>query len=168
MQEERKPFRHENRVIYEWDESLDTVYCYIELPPLPPNIKPAAILKVSIASTSISVGFKDTPPYLSHQLQGIADTQESCWYISEKKGQTGKDMGLKELVIELQKAQKGVRWGCLFQGHGTMNPLEEETLKKKLLLERFQEENPGFDFSGAEFNGQVPEARTFMGGPKTT
>ena len=47
-----------------------------------------------------------------------------------------------------------------------MNPLEQEDLKKKLLLERFQEENPGFDFSGAQFNGQVPEARTFMGGPK--
>ena len=73
---------------------------------------------------------------------------------------------MKEVVIELQKAQKGVRWGCIFKGHGTMNVLEEENLKKKLLLERFQEENPGFDFSGAEFNGQVPEARTFMGGPK--
>jgi hypothetical protein len=71
-------------------------------------------------------------------------------------------------VLEVQKAQKGVRWGALFQGHEKLNPLEEEGLKKKLLLERFQEENPGFDFSGAEFNGQVPEARTFMGGPKTT
>ena len=47
-----------------------------------------------------------------------------------------------------------------------MNVLEEESLKKKLMLERFQEENPGFDFSGADFNGQVPQARTFMGGPK--
>jgi hypothetical protein len=34
------------------------------------------------------------------------------------------------------------------------------------MLERFQEEHPGFDFSDAEFNGQVPEARTFMGGVK--
>ena len=56
---------------------------------------------------------------------------------------------MKEVVIELQKAQKGVRWGCIFKGHGTMNVMEEENLKKKLLLERFQEENPGFDFSGA-------------------
>jgi hypothetical protein len=29
-------------------------------------------------------------------------------------------------------------------------------LKKKMMLERFQEEHPGFDFSGADFNGNVP------------
>ena len=32
------------------------------------------------------------------------------------------------------------------------------------MLERFQEENPGFDFSGASFNGQVPDPKNFMGG----
>lgn len=32
----------------------------------------------------------------------------------------------------------------------------------------FLTQNPGFDFSGAEFNGQVPDARSFMGGVKYT
>jgi hypothetical protein len=27
-------------------------------------------------------------------------------------------------------------------------------------------QHPGFDFSGAEFNGQVPDAREFLGGVK--
>lgn len=27
-------------------------------------------------------------------------------------------------------------------------------------------QHPGFDFSSAEFNGQVPDARSFMGGVK--
>jgi hypothetical protein len=27
-------------------------------------------------------------------------------------------------------------------------------------------QHPGFDFSGADFNGQVPDARSFMGGVK--
>ena len=44
----------------------------------------------------------------------------------------------------------------MFKGHESLNPLEEEELKKKMMIERFQEEHPGFDFSGAEFNGQVP------------
>jgi len=35
-------------------------------------------------------------------------------------------------------------------------------MRKKILLERFQEENPSFDFSQAEINGNVPDARTFM------
>ena len=35
---------------------------------------------------------------------------------------------------------------------------------KGLMLERFQSENPAFDFSGATFNGQVPDPKTVMGG----
>ena len=81
MKEERRAYKYEGRTVYEWDESLDTVFCYIQLPQLPANVKPASILKVDIASTSLSVGFKDLPPYLTHKLQGIVDTQESCWYI---------------------------------------------------------------------------------------
>ena len=36
--------------------------------------------------------------------------------------------------------------------------------QKTLMLERFQAEHPGFDFSGAEFSGAAPDPRTFMGG----
>jgi len=37
-------------------------------------------------------------------------------------------------------------------------------MQKKILLERFGQENPGFDFSGAEMNGMVPDPKNFMGG----
>jgi hypothetical protein len=30
------------------------------------------------------------------------------------------------------------------------------------MLERFQEENPGFDFSQAQFSGNAPDPKTFM------
>ncbi len=36
-----------------------------------------------------------------------------------------------------------------------MDPLREEAVKKEMMLERFQQENPGFDFSNAEFNGYL-------------
>ena len=49
-----------------------------------------------------------------------------------------------------------------------MNPMIKEEVKKQLLLERFGEENPGFDFSGAKVNKQIPDARTFMDGPSYT
>ena len=42
----------------------------------------------------------------------------------------------------------------------------QEEVKKSILLERFQEENPGFDFSEAKMDGNVPNAREFMGGVK--
>jgi hypothetical protein len=37
-----------------------------------------------------------------------------------------------------------------------------------MLLERFQAEHPGFDFSGAEVTGAVPDPRTFLGGMRHT
>lgn len=49
---------------------------------------------------------------------------------------------------------------------GAVDAGAKEEVKKALLLERFQEEHPGFDFSGAAFNGDVPAARDFMGGVK--
>ena len=48
----------------------------------------------------------------------------------------------------------------------TIDALSMEQVKKDLLLERFQEENPGFDFRDADFNGSIPDARNFMGGIK--
>lgn len=49
-----------------------------------------------------------------------------------------------------------------------MNPMQQETTKQNMMLERFQEENPGFDFSNAAFSGAAPDPRTFMGGVKYT
>ncbi|RLN99765.1 hypothetical protein DYB28_002506, partial [Aphanomyces astaci] len=73
-----------------------------------------------------------------------------------------------ELNVNLQKMKKGLTWDCVFVGHGELDPLTKGEVQKKLMLERFQQENPGFDFSNAEFNGAAPDARTFMGGVKYT
>jgi len=49
-----------------------------------------------------------------------------------------------------------------------LDPAIGQEEQQRLLLERFQEENPGFDFSGATFNGQAPDPSIFMGGVKYT
>lgn len=49
------------------------------------------------------------------------------------------------------------------KGH-ELDPVTAQSDQQRLLLERFQAEHPGFDFSGATFNGQAPNPRTFMGG----
>lgn len=73
-----------------------------------------------------------------------------------------------EVNINLQKMLKADMWDCALKGTqgGRVDPYTAEQEKKKLMIERFQEENPGFDFSGAEFNGEVPSAKDFMGGVK--
>jgi len=62
----------------------------------------------------------------------------------------------------LTKARPGETWPAVFVGHAQLDALGEEDTKRRMLLERFQLEHPGFDFSGAEVNGAVPDPRTFM------
>ena len=69
-----------------------------------------------------------------------------------------------ELHILLAKMKKGETWACALEGHQALDPMMLEETKKSILLERFQEENPGFDFSEARMDGRVPDAREFMGG----
>jgi len=61
---------------------------------------------------------------------------------------------------------KAETWVSALKGHVSLDPVEQEKVKKAIMLERFQEENPGFDFSGATFNGMVPDPKEFMGGVK--
>ena len=68
------------------------------------------------------------------------------------------------LHLSLVKGSKGVTWDCLLQGHTKNDPFTQSEVQKSLMLERFQAENPGFDVSGASFNGQVPDPKSFMGG----
>jgi len=68
------------------------------------------------------------------------------------------------IEINVQKMKKASTWDAALKGHGELDPLAKTEVQKKITLERFQEEHPGFDFSGAEFNGAPPDPRDFMGG----
>jgi len=69
-----------------------------------------------------------------------------------------------EMHITLQKREKGKTWSSPIQGQGILDPYAADQEQKRLMLQRFQEENPGFDFSQAQFSGTCPDPRTFMGG----
>jgi hypothetical protein len=66
------------------------------------------------------------------------------------------------LHLTLTKARPGETWAALFVGHGALHAADEDAVKRAMLLERFQAENPGMDFSGAAVTGAVPDPRTFM------
>ncbi|OMO90448.1 HSP20-like chaperone [Corchorus olitorius] len=75
--------------------------------------------------------------------------------------------------ITLQKRDKGQTWASPILGQGQLDPYATDLEQKRLMLQRFQEEcaiayhvreNPGFDFSQAQFTGSCPDPRTFMGG----
>ncbi|KAJ0390830.1 hypothetical protein P43SY_010006 [Pythium insidiosum] len=150
----RRVFKYNDRVIYEWEQSLEEVNVFIA----PPPGVTANDIECQITATRVVLGLRGSKDkYLNHDLSSPVVVAESYWML---------DGG--ELNINLQKMKKGFMWPSVFVGHGELNPLEAEKTKQQMMLERFQEENPGFDFSQAEFNGSAPDPRTFMGGVKYT
>lgn len=130
--------------------------------------------------------------FLNEDTYGTVDVDESTWTLEDYDG--GVDDGAirnnnsdrkKIIVVTLIKANRGTMWEAALKGNAyeagarnttktsatavtstVMDSLSKEQVKKDLMLQRFQEENPGFDFTGADFNGSIPNARDFMGGVK--
>ncbi|EFJ13817.1 hypothetical protein SELMODRAFT_92763 [Selaginella moellendorffii] len=149
--DKRHKFVHNGQTIYEWDQTLDEVNIYIDLP----KQIPKKLFSCNIQLQHVEVGIKGNPPYLNHNLGGPVKLDGSFWTIEDET-----------LHINLQKRDKGQPWQTAIEGHGQLDPYSADLEKRRLMLERFQEEHPGFDFSQAEFSGQCPNPKTFMGGMK--
>ena len=163
----RIPFYYGKQKVYEWEQTLEEIIVYIQAPDcvleknravIQKQLKPGQQmpkLDIKITPTHLTVGLKGLPPYLSEDFSQNVKASESLWSLEDG-----------EIIITLEKAIKGDTWMSVFKGQEKINPLQKEEIQKKMLLERFQEENHGFDFSGAEINGMVPDPKTFMGGLK--
>ena len=148
----RQKFQHEGRTVYEWEQTLDEVLIYITPPP---GIT-AEQLDCKIKASHLTLGLRGADkPFIDEDFPHKVLVDESMWTLDE---------GVLE--ISLQKMAKGETWEMALKGHGQMDAFTRSEVQKKLMLERFGEENPGFDFSGAEFSGAAPNPREFMGGVK--
>lgn len=148
----RYKYVHQGREIYEWEQSLEEVNIYIR----PPPGVTAKHIACSIGANHMTLGIRGNPPFLDEDTGGLVRSDESYWMMNEDG----------ELVVNLQKGFRGETWDCALQGRGgqAVDPATRQEIQKKMMLERFQAENPGFDFSNAEFNGAAPDPRTFMDG----
>jgi len=135
--------------IYEWEQTLEGVDIFIA----PPEGVRAKMIDCKIAPNRLTVGLKGNPPFINEEFPEVVKVSESIWTL---------DDGV--IHIALQKMSKGTTWNSALKGHQSLDLLSQEGVKKQLMLERFQEEHPGFDFSGAEFSGQAPDPKSFMGG----
>jgi hypothetical protein len=120
----------------------------------PPGVT-AGMVACAITSSHLRLGLRGNPPLLDHDFFSLVVQDDSTW-----------SMDGGEVEISLQKMRKAETWEAALKGHGALNPIEVSEAQKKLTLERFQQEHPGFDFSGAEFSGAPPDPRSFMGGVK--
>ncbi|TDH68450.1 hypothetical protein CCR75_005834 [Bremia lactucae] len=151
---QRRVFKHDGRIVYEWEQSMQEVNIFIR----PPPGVTAQQIQCVIKTNHVTLGLQGvTDKFFNHDLASSVVVAESYWML---------DSG--ELNINLQKMKKGLIWPCVFNEHIEMDAMQHEATKQQMMLERFQEENPGFDFSNAEFNGAAPDPRTFMGGVKYT
>jgi len=175
------PNRHkfyvdENKLLYEWEQTLQEVNIFI---PISSELKTKEDLSVEITGKTIEIKKKKKKigddkncvvllPKLELYRQTIAD--ESVWTRDQSTG---------EMHIQLVKLKKAEPWEAAFKEHcrnlrgatGT-NPASDEMSTKaeaderiemdrrRMMLARFQKENPGFDFSEAEFEvgKEVPDA----------
>src|SRR4051812_26687746 len=92
----------------------------------------ASHLDIKITSNSLQVGLKGNPPFIKESLGGIVIADECTWTLDKN-----------ELEITLQKMKKAETWKTALGAVSQLNPLEEEEIKKKMTLERFQQEHPG-------------------------
>ncbi|XP_063784818.1 nudC domain-containing protein 2 isoform X2 [Pseudophryne corroboree] len=70
------------------------------------------------------------------------------------------DKKLIRIVLTKCNRDAGNCWPSLLEDEYSADPWIQDEMQKKLTLERFQRENPGFDFSGADISGNYSK-----GGP---
>ena len=159
-------FEYQGQKIYEWEQTLDDVTIYVLAPPF---VTRGSQVNCKISTNRLQLGLQGGQQwFLNEDTYGTVDVSESTWSLEEEEE---KSRSQRVITIYLTKAHRGELWEAALQGNkraavATLDPFAKEQVKKDLLLERFQEENPGMDFRGAEFNGSVPDARTFMDGVK--
>ena len=100
--------------------------------------------------------------FVEQHLENPIVIRESLWHFEDVPLSSSSRI----LRLFLTKSQPGVTWTRVFaEQSGCLDQIGEEEARKAILLERFSQENPDFDFSQARFEGTcVPDARSFMGG----
>jgi len=147
--QKRKQVKYQGRTVYEWEQELTEVHIYIT----PPPSTRAKDIACSITADHLTLGIKGNPPYIDEDFGDAVNASASFWTLED---------GIVHLTLE--KAHPGQPWSCACKGQGQLNAFQVQQEQQKLLLQRFQMEHPGFDFSNAEFSGDAPDPRAFLGG----
>ncbi|XP_013388853.1 nudC domain-containing protein 2 [Lingula anatina] len=124
-----------------WWQTIDEIYVEIVVPDgtnskdIKCDIKPKKI-KVSVKGDTVIDGEFVSPIH----------ADESVWTLEDKK--------LVEMCLPKDKATAANCWTSLLVGQYEADPFTYDQMEKKMTLQRFQYENPGFDFSNADISGQ--------------
>ncbi|GFT98448.1 nudC domain-containing protein 2 [Nephila pilipes] len=123
-----------------WWQTVSEVFIEVDIPPGTPGKD----CKVTITPDHIVCRVKDKEMF-SGKFHKIVQADDCTWTVEERK----------KILILLEKAEKFQKenlWVSLLEGQYVADPLKQHEMLKKLDLEKFQTEHPGFDFSGADLS----------------
>ncbi|KAG9490846.1 hypothetical protein GDO78_006270 [Eleutherodactylus coqui] len=122
-----------------WYQTMEEVFIEVQVPP-----------GTQSRDIRCKLGIRDIA--LTGRLYDSTISDESTWTLEDKK--------LIRIVLTKSNRDAGNCWPSLLEGEYSADPWVQDEMQKKLTLERFQRENPGFDFSRAEISGNYSK-----GGP---
>ncbi|XP_001631051.2 nudC domain-containing protein 2 [Nematostella vectensis] len=131
-----------------WAQTIDEIFIEVDLP----EGTRGKDVKCVIKPTHISCVVKGNEVFKG-EMGGKVLPNDSTWTIEDKK--------LLRIVLVKSGRDAANCWKSLLSDQYLADPWVFNEMEKKLTLERFQKENPGFDFSGAEVTGNYSG-----GGPK--
>ncbi|XP_043089186.1 nudC domain-containing protein 2 [Puntigrus tetrazona] len=123
-----------------WYQTMEEVFVEVDVPPG----TSAREIRCDIGIKHIELRVKDQQIFKG-KLFGPTVRDEATWTLEDRK--------LIRIVLMKSNREAGNCWRSLLEGEFTADPWIQDQMQRKLTLERFQRENPGFDFSGAEISG---------------
>ncbi|XP_038628309.1 nudC domain-containing protein 2 [Tachyglossus aculeatus] len=123
-----------------WSQTLSEVVVEVGLP----AGTRAADVRCSLRTRHLDLALRGRP-ILQGKLFDSTIADEGTW--------TLEDRNMVRIVLTKTKRDAGNCWSSLLENEYEADPWVRDQMQKKLTLERFQNENPGFDFSGAEISG---------------
>ncbi|KAL4336060.1 hypothetical protein GQ457_07G035210 [Hibiscus cannabinus] len=114
--DKRHSFLHNGEKVFEWDQTLEEVNIYINLPP---NVDSKQFY-CKIQSKHVEVGIRGNPPYLNHDLFFPVKTDSSFWTLEDDV-----------MHITLQKRDKGQTWSSPILGQGQLDPYSTDLVSSR-------------------------------------
>eukprot|EP00112_Aurelia_sp_Birch-Aquarium-sp1_P015299 Seg338.3 transcript_id=Seg338.3/GoldUCD/mRNA.D3Y31 product="NudC domain-containing protein 2" protein_id=Seg338.3/GoldUCD/D3Y31 len=123
-----------------WGQTIEDVQIFVDVAK---GTSPKEI-KCKIGSKTLSIIVKGKT-VLEGNLYGTVVADECLWTLEDRK----------ELRVTLVKVNRDASncWKALLDNQYPVDPWTLNEMEKKLVLERFQNENPGFDFSKSDISG---------------
>ncbi|XP_071120449.1 nudC domain-containing protein 2-like isoform X1 [Mytilus edulis] len=134
-----------------WGKWLQTVEdVFVEV--LVPEGTKCKEISINIQTKTIKVVVSGKEVF-SGDLHKAVHADEAVWTLEDKK--------LIRICLPKVHSTAGNCWKSLLKSQYEADPSTFDQMEQKLTLEKFQNENPGFDFSGASITGNYHD-----GGPK--